>query len=347
MSRPARVVLVLVVLAALVGAAIVLAGRLDLLDGDDDGDRAPLTGEPTAGADLDRPALGVKIDNVAAARPQSGLAQADVVYEERVEGFLSRFLAVFHSRDADPVGPIRSGRSTDVAILAPLDDPLFAYSGANPTFTEIIRSAPLVDVGAEVAPGAYFRRPDRPAPHDLYSDTATLYAQAPDGGRPSELFAFADDAPAIGAEAQGVTFDFGSAAATRVSYTWDGARDGWLRSQNGTPHVTEDGTQLAPDHVLVQFVDYVDSGVNDASGSPIPEAVLVGDGNLWALTGGRVVTGSWSRSDDEAVTELTTDAGGPLELRPGRTWVALVPEGHAVLFCGDGTESTTGECPGA
>src|SRR5262249_32805746 len=65
----------------------------------------PLTGLPVADpAIAARPALVVKIDNHSQARPQSGLNAADVVFEENVEN-LTRFAAVFHSQDADPVGP--------------------------------------------------------------------------------------------------------------------------------------------------------------------------------------------------------------------------------------------------
>lgn len=88
--------------------------------------REPLTGVVT---EL-RPALVVKVDNVDAA-PQSGLNQADVVFEEIVEGRATRFAAVFNSAEANPVGPIRSGRTQDVDLLMSLNDPALAYSGAN------------------------------------------------------------------------------------------------------------------------------------------------------------------------------------------------------------------------
>ena len=105
----------------------------------------PLTGLPATDLGLlKRPALVVKIDNADgsgagnAARPQSGLNQADVVYEEMVEGSVTRLAAVFQSGDSDPVGPIRSFRTTDVAVFTPLHNPLFAWSGANDDFRAIL-----------------------------------------------------------------------------------------------------------------------------------------------------------------------------------------------------------------
>ena len=113
---------------------------------------SPLTGIGVGGYATGHPALVVKIDNVGAARPQQGINEADVVFEEMVEGGFTRFAAVFHSTPADPVGPIRSARSTDVALLAPLYHPLFSYSGANRDFQKLIRESSMVDVGVDNYP---------------------------------------------------------------------------------------------------------------------------------------------------------------------------------------------------
>jgi hypothetical protein len=94
----------------------------------------PLTGVPVEdpAAYTPRPALIVKIDNGVNSHPQTGLNQADLVYEEIVEG-VTRFAAAFNSADSDPVGNIRSGRTQDVNLFASFNDPIFAYSGANAT----------------------------------------------------------------------------------------------------------------------------------------------------------------------------------------------------------------------
>ena len=105
---------------------------------------APLTGLPVSTL-ITRPALAVKIDNHPKARPQWGLNQADVVYEENVE-MLTRFAAVFHTNDSDPVGPIRSGRKQDIDLLEPLNSPLFAWSGGNAEVTNLVRASSLIDL---------------------------------------------------------------------------------------------------------------------------------------------------------------------------------------------------------
>ena len=99
----------------------------------------------------------VKIDNVDAARPQTGPNQADVVYEEEVEGGLTRLAAVFQSQYPAVVGPVRSGRLTDEAIADDLNHPVFAYSGTNAIFLPILRSQPLTDVDDDNHPNLFYR----------------------------------------------------------------------------------------------------------------------------------------------------------------------------------------------
>src|SRR5207237_8179970 len=142
----------------------------------------PLTGLPaTDPARLGRPALVVKIENVPEARPQAGIDAADVVYEEVVEAGLSRFIVVFQSRDADPLGPVRSIRPSDPTIVKPLN-PLFAYSGGTAKFINMLHAAGIVDLGVDsAAGGASDRQGGRAAPHNLYTSTPRLYAKAPAG----------------------------------------------------------------------------------------------------------------------------------------------------------------------
>ncbi|MFZ6002798.1 MAG: DUF3048 domain-containing protein [Actinomycetota bacterium] len=294
---------------------------------------APLTGLPGDAAALGRVALVVKIDNVEPkARPQVGINQADVVYEERVEGSVTRFLAVFHSTDSAPVGPVRSARSSDLGVLLSLHRPLFAWSGANNFFASAIRNGNVSDVGYDRATSHYYRADDRPGPHDLMvRSTAELMAIPSEGSTtPPTLFVYRtkDQAAAHLEPIAGVRVDFGSSAgAAPVEYRWNGT--GWARTQKGTPHVDAAGVQVAPANVIVQFTPYASSGVNDQFGKPIPEAQMVGEGDAWILTNGGVVVGRWHKPSLEAVTTYTDVDGNPIGLTPGRTWVALPPPGGA------------------
>ncbi|MGH9003939.1 MAG: DUF3048 domain-containing protein, partial [Acidimicrobiia bacterium] len=253
---------------------------------------SPLTGLP--GDPPVRPALIVKIDNAPRARPQVGLNQADVVFEELVEGGITRFAAVFHSQDSDPVGPVRSARSTDIGLASALHRPLFAYSGANAVFEEQVRQAPLVDVGVKAAPDRYYREGSRRAPSNLFSRTPALFQLAPpDAVAPPALFTYrAPGEPPAGASmatASRVTIGFAKA----VDWDWDAAVGGWWRTQGGRHHADSAGRVVAPANVVVQFVEYRDTGLRDASGAPVPEAQIVGEGDAWVLSGGHLVPARW------------------------------------------------------
>lgn len=303
----------------------------------------PLTGLPaTDPTNLKRPALVVKIDNADGngagnqARPQIGINQADVVYEEMVEGSVTRLAAIFQSGDSDPVGPVRSARTTDIAVFTPLNNPLFAWSGANRDFAALIRSSALIDVGVDALPSAYTRRSIHSAPHNLYSSTPALFAAAPpDAAPPPPLFVYRAAGEALGAGAAPVGSlhaEFGGGAGSApADWTWDASSNSFLRVQKGSADIDEAGVQINTQNVIIEFVSYHDTGYIDPSGAPVPEADLVGSGECWVLTNGMIVKGTWSKPSTEAITTYTDAAGAPIKLTPGRTWVELPPIGGATV----------------
>ncbi len=295
---------------------------------------APLTGLPIEPSRAGRPVLIVKIDNAPLARPQVGLNEADVVFEEAVEGGVTRFAALYHSRDAPVVGPVRSARSTDIFIASALNRPLFAYSGASPPFQALIARAPLVDVGVDRFPGDYRRQGDRRAPYNQFSSTPALFAHAPAGsGPPPRLFAFrAMGEDAAGASpAAGVNIEYRGRIVTSVQYRWDPAAASWKRSQDGGPHVDNANVQVAPRNVVVQLVNYRSTGHRDRSGADVPEAELVGEGEAWVFTDGKVVKGRWRKTSPQAVTQYLDRSGAPVPMTPGQTWVELPVAGSAII----------------
>lgn len=299
----------------------------------------PLTGTPASGsANASRIALAVKYDNAPKARMQAGLNRADVVYEEKVEDGVTRFLAIFHSdQPTEAIGPIRSARTTDIALAVPLKRPLFAYSGTNDTFQRAIDQAPLVDVSPNKA-NVYFRQRGRAAPYNLFARASDFFGLAPQGAvPPPPLFAYrAEGAPfeAAGiAPGNGVNVVYkGRRVTTIADWTWNAAAGVYERSTDGVPHVDAiDNSRVSAKNLIVQFADYVDTGQRDTSGEPVPEAKLVGEGEAWVFSDGKLVKGRWSKASMEAVTVFTDSAGKKLRLAPGRTWVEIPPPGTSTL----------------
>ncbi|MDP8976731.1 MAG: DUF3048 domain-containing protein [Actinomycetota bacterium] len=297
---------------------------------------SPLTGLPIEPALAGRPTLVVKIDNAPKARPQAGLVEADVVVEEEVEGGITRFAALFHSRDAANVGPVRSARSTDILITSALNRPLFAYSGANLAFQHLIARSPLIDAGVDRFPQEYRRESRRPSPYNQFSSTPGLFSHVPPGaGPPPPLFAFRQAGQAVdaagAAPVTGVDVEFRGVVVIGVQYRWDAASGTWRRSQDGGPHVDVGGVQVAPRNVVVQLANYRNTAFKDQSGAPVPEAELVGEGEAWVLTDGKMVRGRWRKTAPGAVTEYLDPSGAPIRLTPGPTWIELARPGKAAV----------------
>lgn len=301
---------------------------------------APLTGLPDkSGVVTKRPALSVKIDNAPKARPQSGLDVADVVFEEVVEGGATRFIAVFHSAAPETVGPIRSVRPMDPNIVTALGG-LVAYSGGIPEYVALMRRAPVQDVNIDVATSAYRWDRGRPKPHDLFASPDGLWAMAKErfAAPPQPLFEYR--APGVRGVPEVNEEPFGEADAPSLripysqlasaAYDWDAASGTWKRAQDGAPHTAASGARIAPQNLVVQFVKTRRLGKVDRSGTAVTESIVVGEGDAWVLSGGRVAKGRWSKPDPVSPTRYTDAAGNPVKFAPGRTWVHYAPVGSPV-----------------
>lgn len=279
----------------------------------------PLTGQWSRTVEQ-RPALAAKIDNVRAARPQYGINGADVVYEEMVEGNLTRLIAVFHSQQPKTIGPVRSIRTTDFDVLTPLDRPLLAASGANGTVLRQLRRLPIVNANALVASNAYWRLSSRSAPNNLMATTSRLWARSRATSTPPPAI-FSTGLPASsGKNTGGVNIDFGG---TSVTWTWDSPRQQWRRIQDGKPHIDHDGRPVGAENVVVMATRYTASSADAAS----PHGTTVGRGRALIFTNGTVVDGHWSRAQATDPISYTGTNGEPVTLRPGQTWVELAPIG--------------------
>lgn len=264
----------------------------------------------------DRPAISLKMDNHPSARPQVGLNATDVVYEVLAEGGITRFIAVFHSREVERIGPIRSVRVTDPEVIAPVRG-MLGHSGGVPEAVQAVRnSSSLVDAGVDARPGAYSRDRNRQSPHNLFSST-TAHRRSEAGEPPKKLFDFLSEAPdeqGDGEPGERVSIRF-SGMSERVQFVYEAGTDDYARFVGGQPHPVEGGGQARADNVLIQ------------RGSR-----TMGHGEALLLRDGRAHHGTWSR---ESLTEPATfvdRAGNTLRLKAGRTWVAVVPGAGSVTL---------------
>ena len=292
------------------------------------GPPSPLTGLPAGDpTTLSRPALSIKVDNAPAARPQAGLNDADIVTEELVEGGLTRFLATYQSSDAASVGPIRSGRLVDADLLKELGGGIFAYSGAAAGELAVIRaSSGALLLTPDTGDAGFHRDVSRPAPSNLFTSTTELYRAAltrdPALIAPSALFTYAATVP-VGTAATGATLTFSGSAS--AAWTWSPGTGMYTRVEDGSPHLLVGGAQVSATDVVILSVGVRASGYVDAAHNSVPAVIVIGSGPCWVLRDGIVEEGRWQRASPEVPVALVGADGQPLTLRPGRTWLELLP----------------------
>lgn len=289
----------------------------------------PLTGLPMADGVLAlRPAIVVKVDNHPDARPQTGLNQADIVFEENVEA-LTRFALVFHSQGSDPVGPIRSGRTQDINLLSSLNGVLFVWSGGNKGVTAAVKSSNFVNMSPSVAGrgSGFFRSDDKKAPHNLYTNTSDIWTVgAGRGGTPLPQFSYSTD-PSSNSGVDVVGVKLRMDGSMKASWEWDADKRAFARRHDAKVHLDSNGEQVTTENLLVLTVEYKISAANKKS----PEAQTTGTGVVWVLQQGKITQGTWTRADKMDPWTLTDETGEPILLTPGRTFVELIRKGQGVV----------------
>jgi hypothetical protein len=282
---------------------------------------APLTGLPSPmNVANTRCVVTVKIDNTPVSQPKSGIDQADVVWEEVVEYNITRLAAMFNSQAPTEVGKVRSVRKTDQALVWPVKG-VFAYSGGAAYAVESINTAPVVQLDEDRAGSMMFRNHSQYAPYNLYAHVDQMYS-ACKSPAPPPLFLYraAGQAP-TGDPASTATVGFKNGYA--VTWRWNPISGGWTRVIFGRPEVAISGATLAPKNVVVMTVNYVGGDPRPAHLGIGAEAQLVGTGPLQVFTAGKVIKGTWSRSDKEHPAKLLDATGNEIKLTPGQTWVEL------------------------
>ena len=295
---------------------------------DEVGPRSPLTGESVEPALLAQPPLLAKIENSPQARPQSGLDQADVVYEELVEGGVTRFFAVFHSQLPAVAGPVRSARPVDVQLMGSYGRAVFAYSGAREEVRELLAEVPAVTI-TEGAPG-FFRDPDRDAPHNLFlRPTEALEAVPAERVEPLEDvgWQFGPQLPEAGllcspgedqCDGEGIEIPMSRSYVTGWEY--DPGEEVYRRLQDGAPFLVEGDGRIGAANVVVLATEHY------VGPTGYPETDLVTErADALVLRDGHRYRAEWSKPAVDAPLALRTVDGDPFPLAPGTTWVHLPP----------------------
>jgi hypothetical protein len=271
--------------------------------------------------------MAVKVDNYPAARPQSGLEKADVVFEQPVEGGITRYVAVFQCSDASLIGPVRSARNIDVGILGQFGRPLLAHvGGIDPVIRNIVAS-PIVNVDLGQSRSLVIQHAGRVAPYATYTSTALVYGTHPNMTTPPQpLFTYSNTAPHGNAVS---TVNINYSGTSNVTWRYSPSIHAFQRFYNETtPDLLENGVQNTAANVVVQYVQITygpwvenSQGALEVQADMYPNA----SGDAVVYRDGVAVPGTWRRSTLGSPTEIFDRSGNRIPLRPGQTWVEIVP----------------------
>ena len=274
-------------------------------------------------------ALSVIIDNQSAARPQSGLARADMVFEALTEGGITRFLALFWSRPASQIGPVRSTRIYFDQLARAYHLPL-AHAGGNVDALKAIKPWHIENIDQIWTPGAgayFWRTSTRQAPHNLYTSTTLLLKAARAYGLPlGPVPAWPQGTMPGGAKATRLTLTF--SGVEQVDWTYKGGL--YTRLESGAPDPTLAGNPIRTRSVLIL--------ITPASPDPDPytpgsiKLAMTGSGPGYLAAGGRIWHIEWHRSSARPFTFTRPGGPGPVLIPPAPLWVELMPAQAGVAY---------------
>jgi hypothetical protein len=308
----------------------------------------PLTGIPTD-EEMDWPAIAVKLDNSASGRPQIGLEYADIVWQEVVEGGITRLAAIFHSQIPDYVEPIRSVRPTDIGIVAPLGGVL-VFSGGQKGFVDRVKAAGVQTIIHDAGHKGFARDPNRPQPYNVRGTMQRFLDQAAKDrtSPPPPQFTYAREpggstAATEGTPAQKISIFLSPSAIS--NWTWNAKDEVYELSWGNSPAKAGSGVRITAKNVLAIEVAMIDTGTKDRAGSPVPEMLLTSIGTGLLAAGGKTIDVIWKKPAEDAIFEITDQVTGePVTFEQGNTWIHTVPY-KATMWTVDSGRATASPSP--
>ena len=295
----------------------------------------PLTGM-VSDTEPNKRAIAVMINNHPKARPQSGLAKADMIYEILAEGDVTRFLAVFESEEPANIGPVRSARDYYIELAKGLHA-LYIAHGYSPEAKKMLNRNYVDNLNGMVYDGTLFKRSkERKAPHNSYITYENILKGAKQKQYsmtilpPSLQFLSEEETKQItGNEANSVEISYSKSGISDSSFEYDASLGKYKRFSGGKQTVDyETNEPVLLDNIFIietvhQFIDsYGRRDIDFTSG-----------GKGYLLQKGKVNEVNWENRDGLIVPVKN---GAEVKLVPGKTWINVVPTkpglGQSVTF---------------
>jgi len=314
----------------------------------------PLTGLKVSDKSvLHRLPLFVRIGNDPQIRPQSGLSAADLVYEDIMDGWwITRLTGVFLSTDLPAVGPIRSARLVNLQMVPQYQGGL-VHSGASDPIRWRLSKSDIVDLDEFFHRTPYFYKEGADWRGRLFVDLKTLREYLEDEGLEKDvtLAGFAFDpgkaSPPSGKAVTELTIPYPKNSV--VHFVYDPTTGLYKRYVQGEAHldaVTK--VQLTAANVIVQFCPHEKTDiVEDSQGTTSINIVLLGEGKALIFRDGVAIEGRWLADDPHQMTRFLDKQGNVIPLKPGQTWLEIVPSDYEIVTVPEGVLSASTAAAGA
>jgi len=280
--------------------------------------------DPLTGRRVEKviPLIAVMVDNLGASRPQTGLADAGVVYEIEAEGLITRFMALYAGDPPANVGPVRSARPYFLH-LAREWDAYYAHVGGSVEALRDIRLWGIPDLDDVRGDRGFWIDKTRKRPHNTYLNLA----KALEGKQPRGRFkdwSFTEP-PEGSPDYREISFSY--SRDNQVTYKFSEDKKQYLRYINGIPHIDRiTGEQLAVTNIVLQYAPHRFTG--DSLGHI--DVNLIGEGKAEFFLAGKYVEGFWEKRSSTAPTRFYDAQGREIAFVKGNTWIQVLRPGTPV-----------------
>ena len=300
--------------------------------------------------------LAVMVENHLESRPQSGLSDADIIYEAVAEGGITRFMALFYCQAAayeSIIGPIRSARTYFLDWASEYNQPLYVHVGGANTPGPANALGQINSYGwsgendlnqFSIGFPTFWRDYERlghtvATEHTMYSTTEKLWSVAEKRGYTDvdpdnqdwlddfQAWQFAKkeaDLEDRGTVNQ-ISYNFWDDEAYQVVWQYDQTNNLYSRANNGQPHKDlNTDQQLTAKNIVVQFM--TERRAND--GYPGNVHLLygtTGQGKALVFKDGQAIKANWSKTNRQSKTVFTDAQGKKIDFNQGRIWFSILP----------------------
>ena len=289
------------------------------------GSPCPLTGMLVEDAeDLKLRPIAVMLDNEYNARPQSGLLDAEIVYEIPVEGNITRYMAVYHHNPSDKIGPVRSARPYFIDKAMELNA-VYVHCGGSPQALQDLVTLKVDTLNDLKGSPCFWRSTDRKMPHNLYTSTKlmreVMESNKFNNKTVPEYFKFSEELLNLdGKNTRSISFNYSKNYT--VGYEYNEKDKLYYRTINGIRLKDKESSKdIATTNIIVEKTT---AKVLDKVGRL--EVSNLGKDRGYYLTVGKLIEIEWSKSSRSAKTIYKDLKGNEIIMNKGTTWIQVVPD---------------------